>query len=145
MLSITGTVPEANSIVSTLSEFGIHVDKNLIDNNSRNTYDNAYFTKLFCLNYCASSLKIVTSKFHVRRAKMIFNKMFGDGYTINFITVAQDGTTIQSLREKLLLITLPIISLLPSGDHIRIKRIIDNLTKILGKPLQNIYNLVKIT
>lgn len=71
--------------------------------------------------------------------------MFGEGYAINFITVAQDEKTIQSLREKLLFITLPIILLLPSGDHIRIKRIIDNLTKILGKPLQNIYNLVKIT
>lgn len=76
---------------------------------------------------------------------MIFKKMFGEGYAINFITVAQDEKTIQSLREKLLFITLPIILLLPSGDHIRIKRIIDNLTKILGKPLQNIYNLVKIT
>ena len=131
-------------MVATLSEFGILVDKNLIDNDSKNTYDNAYFTKLFCLNYCVNSLKIVTSKFHVRRAKMIFQKVFGDGYLINFIAVSQDEKTIQSLREKFLFMSLPVILLMPAGDHIRIKRITDNLTKILVKPLQGIYRLIKI-
>lgn len=131
-------------MVATLLSFGMQVDKILIDNLSKNTYDNAYFTKLFCLNYSVNSLKVITSKFHARRAKMIFEKVFGRDYSINFITVIQHEKSIQSLREKFLILTLPFIFLLPAGNHMKIKEITDNLTRIFHKPIYGICKLIKL-
>lgn len=70
---------EAEYIKRYLLNLGVPDSCVLIENNSKNTYENALFTKhiLDSLHYTGNTL-LVTSSFHMRRSKAIFEKA---GYT----------------------------------------------------------------
>jgi uncharacterized SAM-binding protein YcdF (DUF218 family) len=59
---------------SVLNELG--VDKSMIftDVNSRDTLQNAFFTKKFCEKYGFKSIILVTSAYHMPRSVMVFEK-----------------------------------------------------------------------
>ncbi len=44
----------------------------LIEDESKSTYENAYYSKVICRQYNMQSILLVTSLFHSRRAKQIF-------------------------------------------------------------------------
>ncbi|HEY3278046.1 MAG TPA: YdcF family protein [Syntrophorhabdaceae bacterium] len=55
------------------------VDKELIitETRARNTYENAYYTRVICEERGFRRILLVTSAFHMRRSVMLFNKLSG--------------------------------------------------------------------
>ncbi len=57
------------------------------ENHSTDTFGNAFFSKLlFILPKKWKALTIVTSEYHVKRAKFIFKKIFGKNYKLKFFS-----------------------------------------------------------
>ncbi|MGB9766890.1 MAG: YdcF family protein [Sulfurihydrogenibium sp.] len=67
-------LPESEAMKSVLNELG--VDKSMIftDVNSRDTLQNAFFTKKICEKYGFKSIILVTSAYHMPRSVMVFEK-----------------------------------------------------------------------
>ena len=64
---------EADQLRELLIKWGIPADDILIENKSRNTHENAVFTKeLIEKNYPESSILLITSALHMKRAKACF-------------------------------------------------------------------------
>jgi uncharacterized SAM-binding protein YcdF (DUF218 family) len=67
-------LPEAEAMKGVLNELG--VDKSMIftDVNSRDTLQNAFFTKRICEKYGFGKVILVTSAYHMPRSVMVFEK-----------------------------------------------------------------------
>ena len=66
---------EAEEIISYLIKMGISEEDLIIEPNSRNTHENAVFTKqILDKDYPNSSCLLITSAFHMRRSKGCFKK-----------------------------------------------------------------------
>lgn len=61
---------------------GIPLDAIFIDEVSQNTHENAENTKKILEENGAKSIILVTSPYHLRRAKMTFEKVLGPGYNV---------------------------------------------------------------
>lgn len=88
--SLTGrTKPEADYVKPVLLGFGVPDSAILIENKSRNTHENAVFTKeLLRKNGITDTVLLVTSAFHMRRASAVFNKagIPVKAYPVHFIS-----------------------------------------------------------
>ncbi len=73
--SATGTVPEAVVMLRVLKELGADEKKIFIDDRSRDTRENALYTKEVCQRIGCSKVTLVTSAFHMKRAVEIFKKV----------------------------------------------------------------------
>lgn len=69
---------EAQVILDTLLKYGLDSSRIILEERSRSTIGNAFFTKniLSELGVCPSKLYLVTSCYHARRAEMIFSRFF---------------------------------------------------------------------
>jgi uncharacterized SAM-binding protein YcdF (DUF218 family) len=63
-------------------KLGIPTDKVLVEKESRNTFDNAKFTRDILTNNNVKSIILVTSPYHQRRASLTFNRYLGDSVKI---------------------------------------------------------------
>lgn len=77
-------VSESEALKEYLTVNGI--DENLIikEEKSRDTIGNAIFTKKIADKENIINLAIVTSDFHIQRAKYVFNLVFGNGYIMEY-------------------------------------------------------------
>jgi uncharacterized SAM-binding protein YcdF (DUF218 family) len=57
-----------------LTAFGVTADRLILENKSRNTYENAVFTKELVTSKPGETWLLVTSAFHMPRAKALFDK-----------------------------------------------------------------------
>ncbi len=73
--SATGTVPEAVVMLRVLKELGADEKKIFIDDRSRDTRENALYTREICQRIGCSKVTLVTSAFHMKRAVEIFRKV----------------------------------------------------------------------
>ena len=79
-------ITEAEAMKKYAVEHEIPEDKILLEDKSKDTIGNAYFTKIKYLkprNW--NKLVVVTSDFHLKRTKYIFNKVLGPDYQIKYI------------------------------------------------------------
>lgn len=86
---IPGAFKEASWVKQQLRSLGIPDSLILTESNSRNTLENAAFTKaILDSNGLKPPYLLVTSAFHMRRAKMIFNKkgMEVEPYSCSYVT-----------------------------------------------------------
>jgi uncharacterized SAM-binding protein YcdF (DUF218 family) len=71
---VTGPTPEAQLIASLLEEWGVPKDAILIENRSRNTFENAVNSKLLWDAHQFRSGLLVTSASHMPRALAVFRR-----------------------------------------------------------------------
>ena len=70
-----GNIPEAKAMRDLLLEFGVEEKDIYADLRSRDTHENAKYVRKICSRIGCKSITLVTSAFHMRRAKKIFEKM----------------------------------------------------------------------
>ena len=103
----------------------------LLEDKSKDTIGNAYFTKEMLMQYerVLKSISVVTSRFHVPRTQYVFNKIFGEKYNITFIGV-WSGFKGSKIKEKKITEKQKIkmikkrVDRLPNWDHKRIRQTI---------------------
>jgi uncharacterized SAM-binding protein YcdF (DUF218 family) len=66
-----GDAPAAQRLLTAL---GVSADRLILENKSRNTYENAVFTKQLVSPKAGETWLLVTSAFHMPRAKALFDK-----------------------------------------------------------------------
>lgn len=71
----TNQKPDAHAMKSLAVEFGVPADRILVETRSRNTYENALYSKEILKNMGQKTIIIVTSAFHMPRAVATFKKM----------------------------------------------------------------------
>jgi|TARA_B100001971_G_C18130716_1_gene504664 uncharacterized SAM-binding protein YcdF (DUF218 family) len=65
---------------------GVPSDAILIEDQSKDTLGNAYFTKINVLEkYSWKDVVVVTSEFHIPRTKIVFDVVLGPDYKINYV------------------------------------------------------------
>ncbi len=119
---------------------GIGMKDVLAEGNSLDTVGNAFFTrKKFLLPNSWHRVVVVTSVFHLPRAKLVFRKVLGKSYTVRF--VAAKRVLSKSLFEKmlrlehgLLMLTKILSILVADGDM----KAIENFVR--KNPLYRIYD-----
>lgn len=89
---------EADNLARTLQLFGVPEEDMIIENQSRNTYENAQFTATILREkYPDGRFLLITSAFHLRRAKGCFDKqgiatdMFSTDFYTHPITYTPDS------------------------------------------------------
>ncbi len=100
-LDYTPVTTEARAMARYLEEKGVPADKIYLEEESKDTIGNAYFTKIKILepkNW--RNIVVVTSDFHIPRAKYIFRKVLGDGYKVTFVG-APTGFSYEKLEDLL--------------------------------------------
>jgi uncharacterized SAM-binding protein YcdF (DUF218 family) len=84
---------EADYVKHFYKDLGLDVTKGFYENQSRNTYENAFYSKEIWGNVPAQNWLLVTSAYHMPRAYSLFDKM-GRASRTNFIPYPVDYKTI---------------------------------------------------
>ncbi len=122
---------EATAMKDYAARKGVSKTDILVDDDSFDTIGNAFFTKKnFLLPNKWSRMIVVTSIFHVARARFIFRKVLGKPYTVRFIH-SRRVLSKESFKKRihlergLLIMTKLFASLVADGDM----QAIDNFLK----------------
>lgn len=105
MASYKPPITEASAMKEYMLKNGISDNDILLEEKSKDTIGNAYFTKIQYLkpNWW-KNIVVVTSDFHLQRAKYVFEKVLGEDYHIHFIgtknTLSAKDLELMILREK---------------------------------------------
>ena len=99
---IVPPLTESSEMKKSLVALGVPSDAIIMEKNSKDTIGNAYYLKREIVkpsNF--HSLLIVCADFHAPRVAYVFNKVFGDGYTIDFklVPTPRNEAEIQSQKE----------------------------------------------
>lgn len=82
-------VTEAAAMAAYARELGVPDDALLLEEESRDTLGNAYFTREWYLEPNGwTSIRVVTSDFHLSRAAWVFRKILGGSYDFSFVSAA---------------------------------------------------------
>lgn len=80
-------VTEAAAMAAHAISLGVPAEVTLLEEESRDTLGNAYFTRaLFLELYGWTSIRVVTSDFHLSRAAWVFRKILGSHYDFSFVS-----------------------------------------------------------
>jgi uncharacterized SAM-binding protein YcdF (DUF218 family) len=95
-------VTEAAAMARYAAEFGVPADALLLEEDAKDTLGNAYFTWARFLEPNGwTSIRVVTSDFHLSRAAWVFRKILGPGYDFSFVAAAS-GLSPRELIERAL-------------------------------------------
>ncbi|MCK4454265.1 YdcF family protein [Candidatus Parcubacteria bacterium] len=114
---------EARAMRDYLISIGIPKKDIYLENKSKDTIANVYYAKkLYFIPRKEKDAVIITSGFHLERAKFIFRKIFGKGYQFKFISPlsslkVKEKTKIVERQKELLKKTKEILNKMKSGDH----------------------------
>jgi uncharacterized SAM-binding protein YcdF (DUF218 family) len=126
----------------------IPLDSILVEDKSRNTVENAYFTKKWFLepNNWKKPI-IVTSEVHIPRTKYDFERILGKNYKPEFLPVSS-GTGLSTLIRKHfiekvgLLYTKFCLLGIKSGDHESVKKRYSAINYSKTSPVSRLKNLI---
>ena len=130
---MTETVPavtEAGAMADYAVELGLPRDALLVEEQSRDTIGNAYFVLRDHLEPNDwTSIRVITSDFHIQRTAWIFQKVLGVGYDVSFSAAPSelDHSTIAVRAREEADITAFLMEWLadvPDGDPVALARII---------------------
>ncbi len=130
MTDAVPSVTEAGSMADYAVELGLPRDALLVEERSRDTIGNAYFVLRDYLEPNDwTSIRVVTSDFHIQRTAWIFQKVLGVGYDISFSAAPSelDHSTIAVRAREEADITAFLMEWLadvPDGDPLALARII---------------------
>lgn len=95
-------VTEARAMADHARELGVDEGALLLEEESKDTLGNAYFTRLRHLEPNGwRSIRVVTSDYHLSRAAWVFQKILGGGYDFSFVA-AGSGFTPRELIDRAL-------------------------------------------
>lgn len=77
--------PHAHYLAAYLLERGLEQRRILALAPSRHTVEDATLSKAVVDKHRFTKVTIVTSRFHLRRARLIFRRVFGPGYALSFV------------------------------------------------------------
>jgi len=115
-LLLVGNKLEVEYMLAKARSEGI-VDGLFFDDNSEDTIDNAYYSKLIITKLNEKEIVLVTSAFHMDRAYKVFSKIYGPSFRIIKHSVKCNPGKNVLIRENKLKKLLPILDLFPDGDH----------------------------
>jgi uncharacterized SAM-binding protein YcdF (DUF218 family) len=78
----TELIPEAEVMRRQALALGLPENVLLVEEQSQSTFQNAYYTKLLCVNRGFKSIILVTSVYHSRRAGRIFDDVYGSDIAV---------------------------------------------------------------
>ena len=82
-------VTEAAAMAAYAMELGVPQEALLLEEGSKDTLGNAYFTRIHFLEPNGwTSIRVVTSDFHLSRAAWVFRKVLGGTYDFSFVSAA---------------------------------------------------------
>ncbi|KYK27649.1 MAG: hypothetical protein AYK19_06490 [Theionarchaea archaeon DG-70-1] len=116
---------------------GVPRDKILMQDYSSDTVGEAYFVKeMFLFPMNLKDIIIVTSNYHIKRAKKIYKHILGSDYSIEFVGVktelCNDPETL-AREEKSLSKFLELFGMLKPGDSARIENVLFNCHPLYTK------------
>jgi len=123
-------VTEARAMADYARSLGLPDDVLLVEEESRDTIGNAYFVmRHFLEPNDWTSIRVVTSDFHIQRTAWVFQKVLGIGYDVSFSPAPSelDHTTIAVRAREEADITAFLMEWLadvPDGDPLALDRII---------------------
>lgn len=95
-------VTEAAAMAAYAAAFGVPRAALLEEDDAKDTLGNAYFTRLrFLEPNDWTSIRVVTSDFHLSRAAWVFRKILGPGYDVSFVS-APSAMTPRELIDRAL-------------------------------------------
>lgn len=95
-------VTEAAAMAEYAAGFGVPRAALLEEDDAKDTLGNAYFTRLrFLEPNDWTSIRVVTSDFHLSRAAWVFRKILGPGYDVSFVS-APSALTPRELIDRAL-------------------------------------------
>lgn len=95
-------VTEAAAMAACAAGFGVPAEALLLEEDARDTLGNAYFTWARYLEPNGwTSIRVVTSDFHLSRAAWVFRKILGPGYDFSLVA-APSGLPPRALIERAL-------------------------------------------
>jgi uncharacterized SAM-binding protein YcdF (DUF218 family) len=130
MTDLIPSVTEARAMADYALELGLPPEALLVEEHSRDTIGNAYFVLRDHLEPNDwTSIRVVTSDFHIQRAAWVFQKVFGVGYDISFSPAPSelDHSTIAARAREEADITAFLMEWLqdvPDGDPVALARVI---------------------
>lgn len=114
---------EAAAMKDYLLALGIPAETIFLEQKSKDTISNAYFTKtLYFIPKKEKKAVIVTSEFHLPRTRYIFKKIFGKKYTLKYVSVpshlkGKKRQEVISRQKELLKKTKKILAGMKEGNH----------------------------
>jgi len=144
-------ITEAAAMKKVLIKNGIEEHEILTEELSRDTLQNAYFSRVIHLDPLQiRSAIIITNNFHIKRTKLIFENLFSDKIKCFFEPVDDNNIDQKILLERayteseLIKYYIKLFRTIPNGDLERLHPVIfDNSNKFyleyhkLGKKLKN--------
>jgi uncharacterized SAM-binding protein YcdF (DUF218 family) len=95
-------VTEAAAMAAHAAAFGVPAEALLLEEDAKDTLGNAYFTWARYLEpNCWTSIRVVTSDFHLSRAAWVFRKILGPGFDFSLVA-APSGFSPRELIERAL-------------------------------------------
>ncbi len=89
---VTPAKTEAAAMRDFATRLGVPEESILLEESSRDTIGNAYFSRLLLARKRLGRIAVVTSDYHISRTRFIFQKVFGSKYRIKFIAVSPNYT-----------------------------------------------------
>ena len=123
-------VTEARAMAEYALSLGLPLDALLVEEESRDTIGNAYFVlRRFLEPNDWTSIRVVTSDFHIQRTAWVFQKVLGLGYDVSFSPAPSelDHSTIAVRAREESDITAFLMEWLadvPDGDPLALARLI---------------------
>jgi uncharacterized SAM-binding protein YcdF (DUF218 family) len=124
-------ISEAAAMAKFARDRGAPEDALLIEDRSRDTIGNAYFTaRQYLEPYGWTTIRVVTSDFHVPRTSWIFRKVLGDSYDVAFTPASSElfaSTIAHRAREEsdIARFLMEWIGPFPDGDRAAFDRFIE--------------------
>jgi uncharacterized SAM-binding protein YcdF (DUF218 family) len=76
-------IPEAQVMYRQARELGLPNDRLILEQASKSTYENATYTKALCQARGIRSILLVTSAYHSRRARRLFQEVYASDITVS--------------------------------------------------------------
>ena len=130
MTDVIPAITEAGAMADYAVELGLPREALHVEEQSRDTIGNAYFVlREYLEPNDWSSIRVVTSDFHIQRTAWVFQKVLGVGYDVSFSPAPSelDHSTIAARAREEADITAFLMEWLqdiPDGDPVALARVI---------------------
>ncbi|MGM0438942.1 MAG: YdcF family protein [Patescibacteria group bacterium] len=126
--SETPSTTEARLMKKYLINQGVNENNIFLEEKSMDTISNAYYAKTeYFLPEKEKGAIVISSNYHIPRVKYIFEKTFGEEYSLEFIGIETDNSQkLLKRQERLLKEMRKLTSDMKNGDHEFLKTLFFN-------------------
>ena len=97
---IIQTLLEELSKIYIIDNFKLENCKILVNTKARDTVGDAFFSRAKLMEYSISKITVVTSDYHIRRAKLIFNSFFSNIEYLEILGIKTSKESKLNIKEK---------------------------------------------